>query len=358
MLLGLLVLLCGCEGPFLIPIAEKASYPYDGALEFIEHKDTGFTPRYDHATVLLDDTLYLIGGYDSTVRGEEDCYQEDVYASTDGLSWLLIADDAPFKGRRGHGAAVLDGYIYIAGGFVVDEQTGERGYRNDLWRSSDGIEWEEVSSSCLWQPRMNHMLISSAGKLYLAGGFYNGLYYLDDMWSFDGSDWQELSCTIPGERGSMAAVTDGAGKIYLQGGTFAGPKESSSGRADDSVANWVNLWVFDPTDEAAGWRTRRVPSSGATRRAEHQLVFFEDELWLFAGKSNAGWRFSSSQETYSTERYSISGNTWTQDSAGSPFGPSYSYTTEVLPSGRLLVIGGFGSSGPTSSVWYAEGGQL
>ena len=82
--------------------------------------------------------IWVLGGYNRSQRGDEDCYKEDIYKSSDGINWDLVSDSAPWKGKRGISAVKQQKTIFcIFGGFTVDEKTGDRGYNNDLWYSED-----------------------------------------------------------------------------------------------------------------------------------------------------------------------------------------------------------------------------
>ncbi len=360
---ALLILLTGCDGPFLISFEEYEADPYDGELlwETTEAPAPWYN-RQDHASIVFGGELFIFGGYDSTARGSRDCYLEDVWKSPDGFSWELVTDDAPWKGRRGHAVTSFDGYIYLTGGFAVDEMTGARGYKNDIWRSADGETWELVSDAAPWGVRMNHAMYATDDALYIAGGFYDAHAYRSDMWKYDGVTWMRLSTDLPGERSAFASCVGDDGRFYLQGGSFYGSSESTSGRADPTVPGWTRLWVFDPEDEAAGWMQLANPSSNATRRAEHVLVPFGGRIWLLAGKSNSGWCFSRNRETFSTEVYDPETDSWVSDSAGCGFDPRYSYTADVLTcpdtdEQTLLILGGFSNDGPEHDIWFVEGEQ-
>jgi hypothetical protein len=356
--------LISCEDPLFAPVV--LPFAYDGELIWTQEPEpAGFSPRYDHASVVYDGAMWIIGGYDPTVRGTEDSYKEDLWKSEDGTSWELVTDDSPLKGRRGHAAVLFEDKILIAGGFAVDEATGERSYCDDVWTYSTDKDWEQLTADAGWIPRMNHSLIAVDDTLYLFGGFYDGRYYCDDMYkSTDGSTWDLVvdgysePVLLPGARASFASCLAGDGKIYLQGGSYYDAVGSNGGTIDPSVDHWQGLWVFDPADESAGWEVGANPSGNATRRAEHELAVFGERLWMLSGKANTSLHFSRYHELYSTQVYDDS---WSEDSPGSGFGPRYSYTTEVFsPTGcdedRLYILGGFTDSGAVNDIIYATMG--
>lgn len=205
LLISIIFFLIGCDGSTILAYKEYHFDSYDGNLIVTKlHTDNIWSKRQDFASVVFNDEIYIIGGYDITVRGEKDCYREDVYKSSDGKNWTLLNDNTPFKGRRGLRASVFDGYIYVVGGFYADDETGERGYKNDVWRSTDGITWLEVSKNLPtpWSPRKDFGMVSTSSAIYIFGGFCQdgtGPQYLDDVWKFDGSSWTQLtSAAMPG----------------------------------------------------------------------------------------------------------------------------------------------------------------
>ncbi len=365
LLISSVIFLISCDGSIILAYKEYHFDSYDGNLKVTNiENDASWSKRQDFASVVFNDEIYIIGGYDITVRGEKDCYREDVYKSSDGINWTLLNDDAPFKGRRGHGAAVLNGYIYVAGGFYADDETGNRGYKNDVWRSSDGITWEEVSNSTTtpWVARKDFAMISTSSAIYLFGGFRQvdrvGPQYLDDVWKFDGNTWIQLSsATMPGGRSAFAYELVG-NDIYIQGGSFLGATQSKTGNIDSSIDNWDSLYKLDTTNDSASWQCLyKTPIENCNRRSNHNLVYLNDKLWLLSGKSNSSLHFSHNKDTYGTLYYDFNTNKWNMDSYGSPIEPCYGYAAQVLNE-KIFIMGGFSNNGPRNSVITLEEGDI
>jgi len=127
---------------------EHSVKPYDGVLTFERQtKKAEWKNRFDHAAVAYNDQLWIVGGYNpGEMKG--DTYYEDVWKSTDGIQWDLVNENAPWHGRRSHTLNVFDDgngeAMYLVGGFEVDEETGYRQYTNDVWKSTDGENWTQI----------------------------------------------------------------------------------------------------------------------------------------------------------------------------------------------------------------------
>jgi hypothetical protein len=57
----------------------------------------------------------------------------------DGKRWDVILTNAPFGKRGLPSATVLNGNVWLAGGFTLDKDKDFAGC-SDLWRSADGIK--------------------------------------------------------------------------------------------------------------------------------------------------------------------------------------------------------------------------
>ena len=121
---------------------------YDGSLEWTRLvKNADWPNRFGHTAVTYDNKIWVIGGYNpGVVKG--DTYYEDVWSSADGENWDLVLEKAPWLGRKGHQVVVFnDGSgdaMFLVGGFTVNEESGFREYGNDVWKSTDGIEWIQL----------------------------------------------------------------------------------------------------------------------------------------------------------------------------------------------------------------------
>lgn len=357
LILFISIVLVACEGDFITSLEDYTYSTYDGNLsttKLISNAD--FSNREDFEALVFDNKIWVLGGYDCSARGDDDSYIEDVYSSEDGINWTLVTDDVPWKGRRGLAATVCGDYMYISGGFEVDQAGGtdSRGYKNDLWRSTDGITWEEITSSAPWTARMNHGMLADETNdmIYIFGGFNaDDITYFADMYQYniETGEWSEVTDDMGlGARAGFAYCKVG-NVFYLQGGSFKNATQSSSGRADSTVTDWASLWEYNLDNETAGWTNLPTPTSGSTR-SEHSLISYDDKLWMFSGKSNSSLYFSKNSNTYATQYYDSNSLSWAKDSDGAIVEPRYSYEC-VLFNDKILLIGGYSNDGPQNDVW-------
>jgi hypothetical protein len=170
----------------------------------------------------------------------------------------------PWAPRAGAAVVVKDDYIYLLGGedgFTCDSGPRCPPYYNDVWRTQDGITWEEVDNEADWAARPGHQAVVVDDKIVVFGGFGLSTDPTDpfkpsnpmDMWaSEDGANW-ELLGQVPWNAESpdqikydfdalvAPAETEGADGIY----TFGGDRETFN--PFDPV-NYLNIdndvWSF------------------------------------------------------------------------------------------------------------------
>lgn len=352
---------------------------YEGAFSWTRAtKNAGWSRRWDHSSVSFNDRLWVIGGYNpGQVRG--DTYLEDVWSSADGINWKQETGSAPWLGRRGHASVVFDDgsgeAMYVIGGFVVNEETGYREYRNDVWRSLDGKEWTqikertepELDSLYDWFPRFNHACVvaNHGGRdyIYLIGGAtmlegYEARYsmkYFSDVWrSADGISWERLPNNDFGYRSEHAAVADpSTGRIYVQGGRH-GIMVVDSLNLTNPNEEYYWLWS---SDDGVTWLPENDTAEfeqGYLFRSEHSLVFMDETLFGLPGRnaSNVHFHFTRDQEYTFWRR--DPGNLWSVDSRGSDFDARYGYSL-VKHDGKVWILGGdTNTNGPDNDVWYGE----
>jgi len=146
--IGLFILFQACS-KLIYPV-----YPipeYTGSINWeLRAKKAEWPARWDHSAVSYQDKIWIFGGYNPGNTGS-DSYLEDVWNSSDGKEWHQVTEAAPWHGRRGHATLVFDDgsgpSIYLIGGYSVNEETGYRQYNNDVWKSSDGSSWEQIKTN-------------------------------------------------------------------------------------------------------------------------------------------------------------------------------------------------------------------
>ena len=106
----------------------------------------GLDPHFGHASVVVGNRVYVIGGFEGL--GSVDSVRRSA-ATVGGTGWTQVATGTRFSARRDHSAVVLDGAIYVIGGFEETTDPTDPGTRlNDVWKSTDqGVTWVNVHAN-------------------------------------------------------------------------------------------------------------------------------------------------------------------------------------------------------------------
>lgn len=123
---------------------------------------------------------------------------EQVWSTADGAHWRR-EPDAPYGARARYAVAATPDAIYVMGGSrKVRSASRTQGdfypyWRalNDVWRTTDGRTWKQVTAHASWSPRMWPSAVQHEGRLWLVGGFdAPHRANLGDTWvSDDGANW-------------------------------------------------------------------------------------------------------------------------------------------------------------------------
>lgn len=158
-------------------------------------------PRALHYTLVHDDKIWVIGGQTMpafTVPPLAEEFYRDIWNTSDGVNWQQVQPEEPFWPQRGMigGSVVFNGRMWILGGGTYDTpQTPTRKFFNDVWSSADGIHWTEHTESAPWAPRQYHDIAVFDGKMWVMEG-YDGAGNRNDVWySADGENWTEAPNT-------------------------------------------------------------------------------------------------------------------------------------------------------------------
>ncbi len=133
----------------------------------------------------------------------DEVYYSDIWRSTDGLEWEKVNVQGDFfSPRGGYGGAgfVLNNEVYILGGFTYDNVVNER--RDvwvDVWKSSgDLTNWERVGATpadAAGNGFMYHDTALYDDKLWIIGGARKTTGNTNEIWyTENGSEWMQLEC--------------------------------------------------------------------------------------------------------------------------------------------------------------------
>ena len=69
---------------------------------------------------------------------------------------------------------------------------------NDVWCSSNGVDWTEVTGAASWEARYHPLTLVHDDKLWLLGGLSDSAQFLNDVWySENGANWNQATNEAP-----------------------------------------------------------------------------------------------------------------------------------------------------------------
>lgn len=185
--------------------------------EQIVNSGDAFPARAYHEVVTKQERMFVIAGQDFDVElnpffnpddptsgppfFDNSEFFNDVWASSDGIDWTQLTEDAGFEGRAGLSAIAFRNEIYVLGGSANNDPSvigmggPPRIYFNDVWKSGNGTDWVEVTPEAPWAARAGASVVVKDGYLYLVGGEFGFTGfpppYFNDVWrTRNGSDWE------------------------------------------------------------------------------------------------------------------------------------------------------------------------
>ncbi len=166
----------------------------DGKVWSVVTEEPPWRGRASAGGVVFKGKIWVMGG----VKGDD--FLNDVWSSPDGVQWTLELQQAPWSKRQiHHTLLVLDGYMWLLGGGALGAEYYPFVAWNDVWRSADGIHWEQVLEHAPWVPRIWGSSALYLDRMWVIGGFRSDPTWenLGDVWySSDGADWRRLE-TVP-----------------------------------------------------------------------------------------------------------------------------------------------------------------
>jgi hypothetical protein len=231
-------------------------------------------------TVVFRNKIWLLGGwYNGRLPGHS--ASAEVWSSANGSDWTLETPRAGWSPRLAAGAVVFQDKLWILGGTENYYFGDERSLKNDVWCSSDGKEWTQVTANVRWSPRAYHQVVVLDDKIYvLGGGNYVPQYHaLNDVWcSEDGVRWTQLTAAAPWHARLWFSAVTYRDRMWVLGGWSNEPSQ-----------NWGDVWY---SRDGKSWKELRSETKWKARH-EHSAYVFQDKLWIAGGHaqplSNEVW---------------------------------------------------------------------
>lgn len=113
--------------------------------------------------------MWSIGGFKSYINQKN--IVTGIYSSANGVDWTQEAENGPFGAMWGMTAAVGEDAVYLIGGESLSNDGSKRILSDKIYRSTDAIHWEEVTSSSKYTARRNARVAILGDYAYIFGGY-------------------------------------------------------------------------------------------------------------------------------------------------------------------------------------------
>lgn len=178
-----------------------------------------WAPRTEMSAVVHDGKIWIMGGNgDVGVATKALADFNDVWSSTNGRDWTLETEAADWQPRSVFGLVSFGADLVLMGGFsnALPVKLAES-HLNDVWRSSDGISWVQDADPAPWSPRFAFGCTVHDGGIWVVGGVGESSVF-DDVWKTqDGHSWSLWSEGLWPGRGQMGVVSHDS-RLWMSGG--------------------------------------------------------------------------------------------------------------------------------------------
>ena len=229
--------------------------------------------------------------------------------------------------------------MFILGGLAGSNESTQADYRNDVWSSVNGKEWEPLGNAD-WDARSEYAAVYHSGSIFVMGG-RNAITVFNDVWSSpDGKNWTKVGNADWSARYGLRAVVHN-GLIYVSGGNT---NLASQGGALGDV--WSSA-------DGKSW-AKKGDFSASTPRWGHEMVSLGN-MFIMGGQSNG------SGNDYKRSVYSSgnNGNSWTFLGNKWGFGNQRTQFYAITHDGQMYIMGGYLGTAlsPHTDVWSSSNGN-
>lgn len=305
-------------------------------LSYTGKKSTDFKPRDMAAAIIHNDRIFIFGGWEG-----EGSLLNDILISTDAVHYKQVIRHAPWEERCYFNVVPFKGNMFLLGGFVYKPPLN---VLNDIWVSSNGLDWMLVTNNAPWDPREHYGSVVFKDQIFLLGGVTYGPPFkaFSDVWvSNNGHTWEKILDQAPwGPRRGFGCVVY-KNKIWILGGL------DSNHKSDNDVWSSSDGRKWDLVLKHAPW----------TERGNFRYAVFKTKIIVVGGATNTQRKnFEGVNDCWSTEN----GVNWNLETASAPWegrGGSLMVTKQLKGNKTLYIIGGFTDTPQRkffSDIWSTE----
>ncbi|MGI5243435.1 Hsp70 family protein [Dactylosporangium sp. CA-139066] len=174
---------------------------------------------------VVNGKLYVIGGFTANTPRTQvaNVYVYDIKDRT----W---SNGPPLPAATSHMSVVVDGNddIWVMGGWV------KSGATDSVWKLSAGkTQWEEGPK--LPEGRIGGAAVADSDGILFGGGTAPNKRATDTVWLLGPAGWKALSQPLSDRREKLTAASDGAGTVYFIGGV----QQSDGNKTKDTIDIYV-----------------------------------------------------------------------------------------------------------------------
>jgi len=221
-------------------------------------------------TAVFQGRMWVMGGWHGG-RLPHASASNSVWSSTDGAEWKLEAEAAEWSPRMCGGLVAMNDRLWLMGGIQKYYFGTDDDLKNDVWSSKDGVHWEQMTEHAPWSPRAYISPVALHGKLYVFGGgnYLPNYQVKNDVWSSsDGVNWTRETEQAPWSPRIWFTSAVYRNRMWIVGGWSNNPSR-----------NWPDVWH---SADGKAW-TELQAANGWKERHEHSTYVFQDKLWVVAG---------------------------------------------------------------------------
>ena len=233
--------------------------------------NANFGRRYNFGLLAYNNKLWIFGGNPYLTYGDpwDNVALNDVWNSTDGINWTEVSPGAPFAGRWGPTCMVFNNEMWVVAGYSVNGWKGS-GNLNDAWSSTDGVNWTEATSNANFPARSGALGTVCGNSMWLANGT-GASGFLKDAWvTTDGANWTLSNGSTPF---SMSTSTNPGVLLSYNGSVWAILTTGSAG----------NPWTWNA---GCCLQATPTPSAPTATPTPYQPLFCPLAQWGGYGTGN------------------------------------------------------------------------